>query len=224
MDKIGIIVNPNKDIGLCHLKSVVSLLEKNGYQCAVSCGDYENTSSETFCDAETCFKDARLVLTLGGDGTILRVATLANRYNVPLLGINLGHVGFLAEMEPFEIDLLPSLLKDGFECTDRMMLDVSILRGGEVLSRAIALNDAVIRSQSGKPVHIMISDAQNDLIDYFCDGFIISGLYSACTVPILCLYLFTRQRALPVAPPRALWVSALLAGWLWCRPSAPSDL
>lgn len=174
MDKIGIIVNPNKDIGLCHLKSVVSLLEKNGYQCAVSCGDYENTSSETFCDAETCFKDARLVLTLGGDGTILRVATLANRYNVPLLGINLGHVGFLAEMEPFEIDLLPSLLKDGFECTDRMMLDVSILRGGEVLSRAIALNDAVIRSQSGKPVHIMISDAQNDLIDYFCDGFIIA--------------------------------------------------
>lgn len=174
MDKIGIIVNPNKDVGLCHLKTVVSLLEKNGFQCIVSCGDYKNPAADAFCDAETCFKDARLVLTLGGDGTILRVATLANRYNVPLLGINLGHVGFLAEMEPFEIDLLPKLLNDGFECTNRMMLDVSILRNGKVLSRAVVLNDAVIRSQSGKPVHIMISDSKNDLIDYFCDGFIIA--------------------------------------------------
>ncbi len=174
MNKIGIIVNPIKDVGLCHLKTVVDLLEKHHYTCAVSCCDYPVDATANFCDVESCFQGAQLVLTLGGDGTLLRVATLANRYHVPLLGINLGHVGFLAEMEPSEIDLLPELLKNGFECTERMMLDVSVRRNDLVVAEAVALNDAVIRGQGGKPVRIMISDAEDDLIDYYCDGFIIA--------------------------------------------------
>ena len=169
MKKIGIIVNPERDIGLIHLKSVIDLLEKHGYQYCVSCGDYEHNNKSFFCTFEECFCDARLVLTLGGDGTLLRVATLANQYNVPLLGVNLGHVGFLAELEPAEISTLPELLSNGFECTERMMLQISIIRNNQTINQAIELNDAVIRGINGKPVHIMISDSNTDLLDYFCD-------------------------------------------------------
>ncbi|MBQ7090931.1 MAG: NAD(+)/NADH kinase, partial [Clostridia bacterium] len=155
-------------------KSVIALLEKYGYPYCVSCGDYEHNNDTAFCSPEECFSNARLVLTLGGDGTLLRVATLANQYDVPLLGVNLGHVGFLAELEPAEIGTLADLLSNGFDCTERMMLQISILRNDQAISKTIALNDAVIRGINGKPVHIMISDSNTDLLDYFCDGFIVA--------------------------------------------------
>ena len=69
---------------------------------------------------------------------------------------------------------MPYILKNGFECTERMMLCVRIIHNGTVFSETIALNDAVIRSRSGKPAHIILSDTNNDLLDYFCDGFIIA--------------------------------------------------
>lgn len=174
MSKIGIIVNPEKDLGLIHLKRVTNQLEQAGYTYAVSCCDYETTESFPFCSPADCFKDAQLVLTLGGDGTLLRAASYANQFNVPLLGINLGHLGFLAEMEPNEIEKLPEILNHHYECTERMMLSVSVLRDSRCISETVALNDAVIRSRIGKPAHIVIGDAESDLLDYFCDGFIIA--------------------------------------------------
>lgn len=174
MNKIGIIVNPQKDPGLIYLKRVITQLEQAGFDYAVSCCNYKTDEQYPFCAPDDCFNNAQLVLTLGGDGTLLKAAPYANRYGVPLLGINLGHLGFLAELEPNEIELLPELLKNGFDCTERMMLTVGVLRDSCCIAESVALNDAVIRSGIGKPAHIVISDAQNDLLDYFCDGFIIA--------------------------------------------------
>ncbi len=174
MSKIGIIVNPEKDINLFHLKRIVALLEQSGFTYAVSCCNNEIEANFPFCDPSECFEDAHLVLTLGGDGTLLKAASYAHQFNVPLLGINLGHLGFLAEMEPNEIEKLPKILTGSYECTDRMMLSVSVLRGSCCISETVSLNDAVIRSRIGKPAHIVIGDADSDLLDYFCDGFIIA--------------------------------------------------
>ncbi len=174
MKKIGIIVNPERDAGLIYLKKITSLLEKEGYTYCVSCCDYPCKVQFDFCSAEDCFKSAELVLTLGGDGTLLRVASYANHYQIPLLGINLGHLGFLAELEKDEIEELPRILRNGFECTERMMLNVNVIRDGKSIAEAIVLNDAVIRSRSGKPAQIEVSDQEGELIDYFCDGFIIA--------------------------------------------------
>lgn len=174
MNKIGIIVNPAKDPGLVYLKRVIALLEAAGFTYAVSCCNYETDEQYNFCSPEECFRDAQLVLTLGGDGTLLRPAPLANEYEVPLLGINLGHLGFLAEMEPEEIDTLPTILKNGYECTERMMLNISILRDSKCIGGFVALNDAVIRSGIGKPANIVLSDGDSDLLEYVCDGFIVA--------------------------------------------------
>lgn len=174
MGKIGIIVNPAKDPGLHYLKRVIAQLESAGFSYAVSCGHYETDDAYPFCPPEECFNQADLVLTLGGDGTLLRAAAFAHQHHVPLLGVNLGHLGFLAEMEPDEIDQLPAILKGGYDYSDRMMLTVRVMRGGQRLAEATALNDAVIRSRLGKPAHIVITDGACDLLDYFCDGFIIA--------------------------------------------------
>ncbi len=174
MSKIGIIVNPDKDHGLVYLKQIIRLLEENKFTYAVSCCDTETTVDFAFCSPEECFADAQLVLTLGGDGTLLKAASYANQFDVPLLGVNLGHLGFLAEMEPNEIEGLPQILKSNYECTERMMLSVSVLRGSRCISETVALNDAVIRGGIGKPAHIVIGDAESDLLEYFCDGFIVA--------------------------------------------------
>lgn len=174
MNKIGIIVNPEKDPGLKNLNQLIDLLKNNHYEYSVSCCNYASKEEYTFCTPEECFSNAVLVLTLGGDGTLLRAASYANQYNVPLLGVNLGHLGFLAELESDELDQLVKILSEGFDCTERMMLSVSVIRGKTTLSKTVALNDAVIRSKNGKPAHIVVSDSKNDLLEYFCDGFIVA--------------------------------------------------
>lgn len=174
MDKIGIIVHPEKDRGLQCLKRITALLHENKFTYAVACCDTDMEVDYPFCTPEECFKGSRLVLTLGGDGTLLKAASYANLYDVPLLGINLGHLGFLAEMETNEIENLPQILNSTYECTERMMLSVSVLRNSCCIAETVALNDAVIRGGIGKPAHIIIGDADSDLLEYFCDGFIVA--------------------------------------------------
>ncbi len=175
MKKIGIVVNPSKDPERKFLNKTIEQIEKAGYCYKLSCMHTACPVDDSFVTMEECLQDAILGLTLGGDGTLLHAAAYAHRFQVPLLGINLGHLGFLAEMERTEIGELAKLLTDGFTCTERMVLRVQILREERCLVDAVALNDAVIRSQIGKPAHIVLSDGVNDLMDYLCDGFIIAS-------------------------------------------------
>ena len=174
MRKIGIIVNPEKDPGLQYLNQTVKVLTEAGFTPAVSCCNYDTKESYSFVTPEECFADAELVLTLGGDGTLLRAAPYAQQYQVPVLGINLGHLGFLAELEPSEISALPSIINGGFVCSDRMLLSVGVIRNSCCIAETVALNDAVIRSGNGKPAQIVLSDMESDLLEYFCDGFIVA--------------------------------------------------
>lgn len=174
MSRIGIIVNPERDSDLLYLNKIIAILEEHGHTYCVSCCDYPSIVSYPFSSAEECFQGSDLVLTLGGDGTLLRAAGYAHRYQIPLLGINLGHLGFLAELEKDELDELPLILSNGFECTDRMMLHINVIRDGKSIAEAVALNDAVIRSRNGKPAQINVSNREGELIDYLCDGFIIA--------------------------------------------------
>ncbi len=174
MRKIGIIVNPERDPGLFHLHQVLNLLSDAGYQTVVSCCDFKSTESFDFCAPEECFDQSDLVLTLGGDGTLLKAASYALTYDVPLLGINLGHLGFLAEMEEGEIPDLISYISGNLKLSKRMVLNVNILRDHQPIAEMTALNDAVLRSRSGKPADIVLADDNGDLLDYFCDGFIVA--------------------------------------------------
>ena len=100
---------------------------------------------ETHRDVEVELKDAGLVLTLGGDGTFLAGARLAAPHGIPILGVNLGRLGFLTELE--SVDLLDGLrrfLAGDYRIEERTMLQVTLLRQGHSMVQQIGLNEVVV--------------------------------------------------------------------------------
>src|SRR6478672_351288 len=92
---------------------------------------------------ERAAEGCELVLVLGGDGTFLRAAELARNVEIPVLGVNLGRIGFLAESEAEAIDtVLDRVINRAYRVEERMTLDVVVRVGGEVVSRGWALNEA----------------------------------------------------------------------------------
>ena len=88
---------------------------------------------------------AEIVIVLGGDGTLLRAAELARQARVPLLGINLGHVGFLAEADLDDLDeVLDAVVNQTYRVEERMTIDVTATTDGQVLGRTWALNEAIV--------------------------------------------------------------------------------
>ena len=107
-----------------------------------------------FIDLRSALPDADALLCFGGDGTILHCAREATHYHVPILGINVGNVGFMAELESGEMELLSRLRTDEFRIEERMMLDVRVYRAGREVFRELSLNDAVVTKGRGGAGHL----------------------------------------------------------------------
>ena len=89
-------------------------------------------------------RDADALICFGGDGTILHSSKIALRQNLPILGVKIGTVGFMAELESSEMELLAGLANDQFQIDERMTLYVRLIHENRVIYRDVALNDAVI--------------------------------------------------------------------------------
>jgi NAD+ kinase len=115
---------------------------------------------------------AELVLVLGGDGTILRSAELARAASVPLLGVNLGRVGFLAEAESADLDLtLDRVLDRDYEVEERMTLDVDVLLDGAVTDTGWALNEcSVEKAARERMLELLVEIDGRPLSRWGCDG------------------------------------------------------
>jgi len=177
MRKIGIIVNGRKDPEFKYFKKLCSILRENDFCPVVSCEhkalfadtDYIKTTLEEM------FSVSSLVITLGGDGTLLNIANLAVKYDVPILGINLGTLGYLAQLDKTELERVPQILNSDFDIQKRMMLSAKVFRNNKCVYHFNALNDAVItRSAVLKPVYIDLIGDSGVIADYFCDGLIFS--------------------------------------------------
>jgi NAD+ kinase len=117
-------------------------------------------------------KDAELVLVLGGDGTFLRAAELARPAGVPMLGVNLGHVGFLAEAEPHALaDTLDAIVARRYEVEERVTVDAEIVLDGVVRATAWALNEVSLeRTNRTRMLELAVSVDQRPLLRFGCDG------------------------------------------------------
>ena len=120
--------------------------------------------------------DLDLVITLGGDGTILRAARMAARHSVPILGLNLGRLGFLAEMEPGDWrEKLQRVLAGEYWLEERIMLRAELWRGGNALGDFEALNDVVIgRASFARVVRLATYIDGSYLTTYVADGLIVA--------------------------------------------------
>lgn len=114
-----------------------------------------------------------VVLVLGGDGTILRGAEFALKENVPLLGINLGHVGFMAEVEAFTFEKVAQALIDKDYVLDpRMLLTFQVKRGKNIIDQGWALNEISIERKSTTMAELFVQIDDRPLSRWGCDGII----------------------------------------------------
>jgi len=127
-------------------------------------------------DIEDLYKLCDLFIVLGGDGTILKVAPGASRYDIPVIGVNLGRIGYMNEIESDEIELLGNLFDGDYKIKNRMMLDAEIIKeNGETVQAGSALNDAVI--SHGVFAKLIETGVKCDgiwITDYRADGIIIA--------------------------------------------------
>ena len=120
------------------------------------------------------YKIADLIITIGGDGTIIRYAKRAALDNKPVLGINAGRMGYLANIEQNELSLISKLKLNEYFIEKRMMLSVTVKENGNVIDEFFALNDAVITSGFISRIIDVSASVGSDSITYRADGLIIS--------------------------------------------------
>jgi len=119
-----------------------------------------------------CAEGAEVVLVLGGDGTLLRAAEMAKPCGVPLLGVNLGRVGFLAEAEQESLDATLDAIAEGrYEIEERMTVDAVARANGDVIARTWALNEAVVEKSMRQRMLEMVLEVDGRPLSAFgCDG------------------------------------------------------
>jgi NAD+ kinase len=119
-----------------------------------------------------CAEGAEVVLVLGGDGSVLRAAELARPTGVPLLGVNLGHYGFLAEAEEeFLAGALDAIACEHYAVEERMTIDAVAMHNGEVLARTWALNEAAIeKTTRGRILDVVLEVDGRPVSAFGCDG------------------------------------------------------
>jgi NAD+ kinase len=125
-------------------------------------------------DANQAATGADTVLVLGGDGTFLRAAELARPASVPMVGVNLGHVGFLAEAEPNALSATVEAIVEGrYIVEERVTVDAEVIVDGEVLATAWALNEVSLeRTNRERMLEIAVAIDGRPLLRFGCDGVI----------------------------------------------------
>jgi len=132
-----------------------------------------NANINIFTPADSLMPEIELVLVLGGDGTILRGAEYAVSKRIPLLGINLGHVGFMAEVEAFTYEnVAQAVIDKNYVLDERMLLSFEVKRDKNVIERGWALNEVSIERKSTTMLEIFVQIDDRPLSRWGCDGII----------------------------------------------------
>ncbi|WP_028638459.1 NAD kinase [Nocardioides sp. URHA0032] len=214
---------------------------------ALDLGFEEPDGSFEIVPEEAASNDCELVVVIGGDGTILRAAELSRGSGTPVLGVNLGHVGFLAEAEYEDMEsTIEAIVDRRYSIEDRLTLDVTVHREGEVVARTWALNEASVeKAARERMLEVVVEIDGRPLSRWGCDGVVCAtptgstaynfsaggpivwpGVEALLLVPISAHALFARP--LVVAPASVLAVEVLARtdgfGVLWADGRRSFDL
>ena len=180
--RIGIVLKPNQPDALRTVCEVVAWLDERGIA-LVGTPEIERDriEAETGCAVEQLPREqlaanVDLILVLGGDGTMIATARMLGDREVPVLGVNYGGLGYLAEFRIEELyQALESILSGNFRLDKRVMLDVELRRGGELITRNTVLNDVVInKSALARIIEIEAYLNKHFVNSFRADGLIIS--------------------------------------------------
>ncbi|MBO5280999.1 MAG: NAD(+)/NADH kinase [Clostridia bacterium] len=178
-ERISIITNFNIQEKAAAAKRIVEFL--SGYGCRIMIDEQVSDRTANY-PASICrvsrnelTRQTDLIIVLGGDGSILTTARVCSAAGVPILGINLGRLGYMSELEADELSQLSKLFTGEYTIQRRSMLDVSIKRAnGIVQGRCIALNDAVVTGAVAKMIEFELWERDEIVTSYRADGLIVA--------------------------------------------------
>jgi NAD+ kinase len=178
--KVILTPNPYRDRNFNTVRDAVKILQDSGIDTRICLPfDVEKTfdlpRDLRFSRLDRELPDADMVICFGGDGTILHMAKSATRYGIPVLGVNIGTMGFMAELESTELSLLSRLASKEYTIDERMMLDVTVHRDRDIIFHDISLNDVVVtKGAIARIVHLYVKCDGVQAMECGGDGMIVA--------------------------------------------------
>jgi len=213
MKNIGIIVNRDKDIGLKYTNQLIESINKHGGQAILPTPNSDGMDGIDIEVEEICNR-CDLIICIGGDGTFIKTARTAYLYNKPILGVNLGTLGFLTDIETGEIDKsVENIFTNNYRIEERMMISSKLYKGGKLFAEDVAINDVVI-SRAGIPRILNLSTfIDNNFIDMFPGDGIVVATPTGSTA-------YSLSAGGPIAEPTSevIIVTPICAHMLYSRP------
>lgn len=180
MKNVILTPNPYRDKNFQTVRDAMAVLKSAGIEPKICLPfdvdrSFELPRDIRFSKLDRELPNAELVICFGGDGTILHMAKTATRKGLPILGVNIGTMGFMAELESTELDKLARLANDDFTLDKRMMLDVTVHRDRDIIFHDICLNDVVItKGAVARIVHLSVKCDGVQAMECGGDGVIIA--------------------------------------------------
>jgi NAD+ kinase len=174
MGRVGMVVHRERVDARAVAQTAVEWLEARGHEVRIPAGDASAIGLDAFaCPDDRLCDQLDLAISLGGDGTMLRTVDLVSEAGVPVLGINVGHLGYLTEVEPAHLEsALERFFSGDFRIEERMTLDVGT--GGK-FPPFLALNEAWLeKTTPGHTVHMRLCISGAPFTTYVADGLIVS--------------------------------------------------
>lgn len=166
MKNVILTPNPYRDKNFQTVRTAQKILKDAGVETKLCLPfevdrSYDLPKDLRFSRLDRELPNAEMVICFGGDGTILHMAKAATRRGIPILGVNIGTMGFMAELESSELDKLADIAKGNYTLDSRMMLDVTVRRDRDIIFHDICLNDVVVtKGAVARIVHLAVK----------CDG------------------------------------------------------
>jgi NAD+ kinase len=169
---LALLVNPSRPEAIAAASELIPLLASAGFALyTISDVSISGVTSVSAAD----LPEIEVAVVLGGDGTILRAAEITLARKIPLLGINLGHVGFLAEVDrPTIAAIAQSIIDKSYVSESRMVLSFDVVRDGKIVSSGWALNEVTVERAATTMVELFVEIDRRPLSHWGCDGVICS--------------------------------------------------
>lgn len=180
MKRVVVTPNPYRDKNFNTVRNAIRVLEDAGLEVRLCLPfevdkSYELPKDLRFSRLDRELPQTDAIICFGGDGTILHMAKMATRYDLPILGVNIGTMGFIAELESTELQQLARLAQDDYTLDRRMMLDVTVQREREIIYRELCLNDvAVTKGAVARIVHLRVCCDDVEVMECGGDGLIVA--------------------------------------------------